>query len=144
MSTPVEELIREIAANHGIAVGRDDPIMILHTINKRLLMDSHNVQQELLRRFEENLEAATKRWGDESKARAERIVNAALDASRQTLDEAAAIGAKSAVDAVRKEMEWGANVVTDRVNSLRWLVMVNVVASVVALGAAVLALSGQI
>jgi hypothetical protein len=144
MSTPVEELIREIAANHGIAVGRDDPIMILHTINKRLLMDSHNVQQELLRRFEENLEAATKRWGDESKARAERIVNAALDASRQTLDEAAAIGAKSAVDAVRKEMERGANVVTDRVNSLRWLVMVNVVASVVALGAAVLALSGQI
>lgn len=107
-------------------------------------MDSHNVQQELLRRFEENLEAATKRWGDESKARAERIVNAALDASRQTLDEAAAIGAKSAVDAVRKEMERGANVVTDRVNSLRWLVMVNVVASVVALGAAVLALSGQI
>jgi hypothetical protein len=144
MSTPVEELIREIAANHGIAVGRDDPIMILHTINKRLLMDSHNVQQELLRRFEENLEAATKRWGDESKARAERIVNAALDASRQTLDEAAAIGARSAVDAVRKEMERGANVVTDRVNSLRWLVMVNVVASVVALGAAVLALSGQI
>ncbi|WP_020565907.1 hypothetical protein [Methylosarcina fibrata] len=144
MSTPVEELIREIAANHGIAVGRDDPIMILHTLNKRLLMDSHNVQQELLRRFEENLEAATKRWGDESKARAERIVNAALDASRQTLDEAAAIGAKSAVDAVRKEMERGANVVTDRVNSLRWLVMVNVVASVVALGAAVLALSGQI
>lgn len=144
MSTPVEELIREIAANHGIAVGRDDPIMILHTLNKRLLMDSHNVQQELLRRFEENLEAATKRWDDESKARAERIVNAALDASRQTLDEAAAIGAKSAVDAVRKEMERGANVVTDRVNSLRWLVMVNVVASVVALGAAVLALSGQI
>jgi len=144
MSTPVEELIREIATNHGIAVGRDDPIMILHTINKRLLMDSHNVQQELLRRFEENLEAATKRWGDESKARAERIVNAALDASRQTLDEAAAIGTKSAVDAVRKEMERGANVVTDRVNSLRWLVMVNVVASVVALGAAVLALSGQI
>jgi hypothetical protein len=96
-----------------------------------------------LRRFEENLEAAAKRWGDESKARAERIVNAALDASRQTLDEAATIGAGSAVDAVRKEMAKGANAVTDRVNSLRWLVMVNVAASVIALGAALLAFSGQ-
>jgi hypothetical protein len=111
MSTPVEELIREIATTHGIAVGRDDPIMILHTINSRLLTDSHKVQQELLRRFQEELEAGAKRWGDDSKVRAERVLNAALNASRQTMDEAATAGARSAVEAVRREMERGANTI---------------------------------
>jgi hypothetical protein len=144
MSTPVEELIREIATTHGIAVGRDDPIMILHTINKRLLTDSHNVQQELLKRFEENMEAAAKRWGDDSKVRAERIINAALSASRQTLDEAASAGATSAVEAVQKEMLRGTNAVTDTVNNLRWLIMINVLTSVIALGTSVLVFSGKL
>ena len=144
MSTPVEELIGEIATTHGIAVGRDDPIMILHTINRRLLLDSQNVQQELLRRFQEELEAGAKRWGDDSKARAERVLNAALNASRQTMDEAAAAGARSAVEAVQREMERGANTIAGTVNGLRWLIMVNLLASVVALGAALLALSGKL
>ncbi len=33
MTDPIEELIKEIAAKHGIAVSRDDPILILQTIN---------------------------------------------------------------------------------------------------------------
>jgi len=103
MSTPVEDLIGEIATTDGIAVGRDDP-----------------------------------------KARAERVLNAALNASRQTMDEAAAAGARSAVEAVRREMERGANTIAGTVNGLRWLIMVNLLASVVALGAALLALSGKL
>jgi hypothetical protein len=46
MTDPVEELIREIAAKHGIAVSRDDPILILQTINTRLLQDSAKAQQD--------------------------------------------------------------------------------------------------
>lgn len=144
MSTPVEELIKEIAATHAISVGRDDPIMILHTINKRLLLDSYNVQQELLKRFEENLEAAAQRWGDDSKARAERILNAALTASRQTMEEAAMAGTRSAVEAIRKEIRSGANTLTTGVNSLRWLIMANILASVTALGVSLLFLSEKL
>ena len=40
MADQVEELIKEIAAKHGIAVSRDDPILILQTINARLMQDS--------------------------------------------------------------------------------------------------------
>ena len=40
----IEELIREIAAKHGIAVGRDDPILILQTINMKLMQDSASAQ----------------------------------------------------------------------------------------------------
>jgi hypothetical protein len=37
VSDPVDELIKEIAVKHNIAVSRDDPIMVLHTINERLM-----------------------------------------------------------------------------------------------------------
>ena len=59
----IEELIREIAVKHGIAVGRDDPILILQTINTRLMQDSQAAQQEILDRFKEELEAIAHRWG---------------------------------------------------------------------------------
>ena len=45
MADPVEELIREIAAKHGIAVSREDPIFVLQTINQRLMQDSAKAQQ---------------------------------------------------------------------------------------------------
>ncbi len=135
MSTPVEELIKEIAASHGISVGRDDPIMILHTVNKRLLLDSHKIQQELLKRFEENLEAATQRWADDSKTRAERILNVALTSSRQIIDEATTTGTRSAAEAVRKEIQGGVHNITVAGNHLRWIVAANVLAALTALGA---------
>lgn len=40
MSDQIEELIKEIAAKHGIAVSRDDPILVLQTINNRLMQNS--------------------------------------------------------------------------------------------------------
>ena len=33
MSDAVEDLIGEVARKHGIAIGRDDPILVLHTIH---------------------------------------------------------------------------------------------------------------
>lgn len=45
MNDEIEELIKEIAAKHGIAVSRDDPILVLQTINKRLMEDSSKAQQ---------------------------------------------------------------------------------------------------
>ncbi len=52
----IEDIIKEIAVKHGIAVGRDDPILILQTINERLMQDSAAAQQEILDRFKEELE----------------------------------------------------------------------------------------
>lgn len=135
--TPAEELIREIATTHGIAVGRDDPIMILHTINRRLLMDSHNVQQELLRKFQEELEAAAKRWGDDSKNRAEKILNAALTASRQTMDAAANDSMNAIVSAMRQEVDRGAGKMNSALSGMRWLFLANLGASLIMLSTAV-------
>jgi len=87
MSEPIEELIKEIAVKHGIAVSRDDPIMILHTINERLLKDGIDAQQALLKTLKEEMEAIYQRWHSEANEKAELILNSSLEASRIQLIE---------------------------------------------------------
>jgi len=87
MSDQIEELIREIAAKHGIAVARDDPILVLQTINLRLLRDSADAQQKQLDQFKEELEGVSMRWKLDSTDKAERVLNAALAASKSTIDQ---------------------------------------------------------
>ena len=42
MADQVEELIKEIAAKHGIAVSRDDPILVLQTIVGAIARHTNN------------------------------------------------------------------------------------------------------
>lgn len=94
MADRIEEIIKEIAVKHGIAVGRDDPIMILQTINERLMQDTAAAQQEILEQFKSELESVAFRWGEDAKAKAERTLNAALAASRDAMNKAMQEGAK--------------------------------------------------
>ena len=91
----IEELIREIAVKHGIAVGRDDPILILQTINMKLMQDSASAQQEILDAFKSELESIAHRWGDDAKGKAERTLNAALAASKDAMDRYTRIAAQA-------------------------------------------------
>ena len=85
MPDNVDELIKEIAVKHGIAVSRDDPILILQTINNRLMQDSEKAQQAMLDQYKEELEALALRWGVDAKDKAERILNASLLASKDAM-----------------------------------------------------------
>ncbi|KQN65198.1 conjugal transfer protein TraM [Duganella sp. Leaf61] len=96
----IELLIREIASKHGIAVARDDPILVLQTINHRLLQDSVSAQQKLLTQYKEEIEALGNRWGMDAHEKAERVLNAALDASRESMAQMADISARSVASTV--------------------------------------------
>ena len=136
----IEELIREIAAKHGIAVGRDDPILILQTINTRLMQDSQAAQQEILDRFKEELEAIAHRWGDDAKGKAERTLNAALAASKEAMAKGMQDGGKAAAEAVRRELEGAAVQFAAPVREARRVAYMNIVAAGMAVFAAALAL----
>ncbi len=84
MTDQIEEMIREIASEHGIALSRDDPILILQTINARLIKDHESAQKELLNRFKSELEVAASNWSEISKRNATQILNSSIDASRAT------------------------------------------------------------
>jgi hypothetical protein len=140
MSDQVEELIKEIAAKHGIAVSRDDPILVLQTINNRLMQDSSKAQQAQLDVYKEELEGLALRWGNEAKGKAERILNASLAASKDAMGKAMEEGAKTASKAVRAEMDAALAAVAEPIRAARRIGMLNVVASCITLAAAAVAL----
>ena len=100
-----EQLIKEIAAKHGIAVGRDDPILILQTINEKLMQDSQKAQQDMLREYKEELEELTLRWGNDAKEKAEKILNAALGASKEAMTQLMHEGAKEIALSTQQQIE---------------------------------------
>lgn len=140
MADQVEELIKEIAAKHGIAVSRDDPILVLQTINNRLMQDSSKAQQAQLDQYKEELEALALRWGTDAKDKAERILNAALTASKEAMNKAMQENAKSTAAAVRAEVDAALGRVAGQVKDARRIGMLNVLASCITLAAAAVAL----
>lgn len=78
----LDAVIGEIAARHGVAVSRDDPVMILATLNERLIEDSRDAQRQLLEEFRTDMAGASQRWIQESKQRAQVLLQHAAEASR--------------------------------------------------------------
>jgi hypothetical protein len=140
MSDKIEAIIKEIAAKHGIAVGRDDPIMILQTINERLMRDSAAAQQETLGRFKEELESIAHRWGEDAKSKAERTLSAALAASKDAMMKGMREGAKAAAASAREEVDTALEQLAGPIRDGRRIAVMNMIAGGMAVFAAALAL----
>ena len=143
MPDPVDELIREIAAKHGIAVARDDPILVLQTINSRLLQDSSKAQQLQLDAYKSELEALAHRWGNDARDKAERILNAALAASQDAMGTVPRLVAETTAASVRQEVEAALTYVVGRIRDTQRSAVMNVVASVITFLAAVIVIWGK-
>lgn len=85
MADPLETLINDIAIKHGVVIGRDDPILILQTMNSKLMEENAKTQQLMLNQYKEDLEGISLRWGNEAKEKSERILNASLTASKEAM-----------------------------------------------------------
>jgi len=136
----VEELIKEIAAKHGIAVSRDDPILVMQTINNRLMQGSSKAQQAQLDHYKEELEALALRWGIDAKDKAERILNAALAASKDAMNQAMQENAKSTAASVRVEVDLILGAIASQLKDAQQIVWLNIAASCITLAAAAVSL----
>lgn len=105
MADKIEEIIKEIAARHGIAIGRDDPILMLHTINAQLMRENTEIQQEILDHYKSELEEIAQRWGDDARNKAERTLNAALTVSRDAMLENMQAGGEKAAAIIQREIQ---------------------------------------
>ncbi|WP_020405847.1 hypothetical protein [Hahella ganghwensis] len=141
MTDKIEETIKEIAAKHGIAVGRDDPILILQTINERLMKDSASAQEEILARYKSELEEISHRWGEDAKSKAERTLNAALSAGREAMTKTMQESAALTASGMRKEMESVIeNLLRTPIKEARTVAKMNIIAACMTVFAAGLAL----
>ena len=123
-----------------IAVGRDDPILILQTINERLMQESAAAQQETLDRFKEELESIAHRWGEDAKSKAERTLNAALAAGKDAMMKGMQAGAKAAAEAARREVDAAVGQLEGPIRDGRRIAVMNLMAAGMAVVATALAL----
>src|SRR5690242_11797995 len=105
MADEVEELIKEIAVKHGIAISRDDPIFVLQTVNQRLMADTAKAQRQMLEEYKSELEVTARMCGNDAKDKAERVLNAAMKASRELVATIMEKGAAATSASVRDEVD---------------------------------------
>lgn len=132
-----EELLKEIAAKHGVALDRADPILIVQTLHMRLLAESRQAQQAMLEDYRATLEGMLERWGAETKAKAERIVTATLTASMESMKAQMATTTTDVASAIRKEVSDELSKTETKIRTATTLGYVNFLAALVTFVAAV-------
>lgn len=103
--TSVEALLEEIAAENHLALAPDDPILVLHTIHRRVLQDGLEAQQAQLDQYQQALESLSLRWSSDARDKAERSLNAALAAAKGALAQAVQDHAGATALVLRAELD---------------------------------------
>lgn len=85
MSDKFDAAIQEIAVRHSVVLSKDDPILILQTMNDRLIEEARQAQAAMLTQFREEMESISSQWRDDAKEKAEKIINAALAGSKEAM-----------------------------------------------------------
>lgn len=103
--TSVEELLEEIAVENHVGLAPDDPILVLHTIHRRVLQDGLEAQQAQLDQYQQALESLSLRWSNDARDKAERSLNAALAVAKGTLAQAVQDHAAATALTLRAELD---------------------------------------
>lgn len=147
----IEAIIRAVAVKHGIAIGRNDPILVLHTVNGLLLEELAKQQEGLIDQFRENLESAANHWSKNIEVKADDILSNMGNNHRQLINElietqidnmALAIAHKSGDIAVAHQKRTVNNFksLNSQIKSMRSMLYFNFAASIMALVSAILML----
>lgn len=139
MSDQMDELIKEIAAKHGIAVSRDDPISLAdHQPSVDVRECSGAISST--GRIESRVGGLGVAMGErEAKEKANRILSASLAASKVAMTNVMDEGAKAASSSLRGEIEACLVCVAQSIGAARRISLFNVVASCLTLLATLVA-----
>lgn len=102
MSEKLDKIIQDITVKHGVLLGKDDPILMLQTMNEQLIEESRKAQQDLLVKFREEMEGISSQWKDDAKEKAEKVLNAALASSKEAMARLLQESTRESVQAIKK------------------------------------------
>ncbi|ELO5610441.1 conjugal transfer protein TraM [Escherichia coli] len=139
MDEKTEELIAVIAKEHGVVLDVTDPILVVPTMLRFMLEESREKQQELLDELKSELQSSLMQWDFTAKDKADRILNAALKANREAMEQVLKSAASQTTDLVRQAVADELNKSRAESRNAKRLVMWNVFASVITLAAAAVA-----
>jgi len=86
MTDKWDATIQEIAVKHAVLLSKDDPILILQTMNEKLIEESRQAQAAMLVQFREEMEEISSQWREDAKSKAEKVLNTALSSSKNSMD----------------------------------------------------------
>ena len=72
----LDTLIKRIASEHGIVLTKDDPVLMMHTLNEVLLEQNEKAQAELLNKYEAILQENFSQWQTFASKKANVLINA--------------------------------------------------------------------
>ena len=139
----IDGVIAEVARGHGIAIGRDDPILVLHTMHQRLMRENTAAQQALLDAYKAELEALAARWSEEATGRADRVLQAAVAGVQATMASSLQDGTGEVTASIRTEVDAALARVAQRMQDARRIAMLNLVAACITLAAAGLVIGSR-
>ena len=83
----LDALIERIASEHGIVLSRDDPVLMMHTLNEVLLEQNEKAHAELLRNYQAILEENFNRWCEYSTKKSNALINSSISNAQLTRDQ---------------------------------------------------------
>ncbi|MEP7371327.1 MAG: hypothetical protein ABI659_03780 [Nitrosospira sp.] len=98
---PISRIMEEVALKHGILLDRDDPVLMVYTINQHLMEASAKVQQALLDQYRIELEANMRLWEAQAGRQADKTVRVAPEYTLERIS--AAI--RSEVESALKQLK---------------------------------------
>ena len=132
----IDKAIQEIASVHGIAVSKDDPIMILHTMNDRLISDSKAAQQELLDNFRSELEVTVSELSMAAKNHSDRVLNSTIQTSKTEISRVMEEQSNIIIERWKADLHAEFNEACKTMTTSRQTSILNIIASFITLIAA--------
>lgn len=143
-SDQLEELIKEIAYKHGVAVDRDDPLLILQTLHQRLIDDMSKAQEKSLAKFHSEIEQISKTWSEDTKNKADKLINEVLNASKSTVKDCFEDAAQSVISTLKTEINGSFKRINTASKEAKTTATMSIVASSMAILASALAIFLQL
>lgn len=102
MNDKFDTVMQEIAVKHGVVLSKDDPILILQTMNDRLIEETLQAQAAMLAQFREEMESISSQWKDDAREKAEKILNMALASSKEAMTHLLQEATNESVSVIKK------------------------------------------
>ncbi len=125
----MDEVIQQIASAHGVVLSKDDPIMMLHTMNEHLIKENKSAQQDLLENLRSQMELFSDQWSIEAKNHSDRILNSSIVSSKAEVARVMEEQSRVIIEQWKHELSTGFSQVHNTIQASRQTAILNIIAS---------------
>ncbi|WP_206245863.1 hypothetical protein [Novosphingobium terrae] len=100
----LKDIIAEVARRHGVALGKDDPILILETFHARMVGDMATAVEKETQKFRQQLEEALSSYNSQVVRTTEAALNAVIEAADKAAREKMMVGVEGQLSEIRGQV----------------------------------------